>query len=220
MKAMILAAGRGERMRPLTDFTPKPLLQVGGQTLIERHLRALAQAGVHDVVINLSWLGSQLRERLGDGSRYGLTIQFSDEGDHVLETGGGIHNALPRLGSAPFWVVNGDILSDYRFDSAELADGDLGRLILVPNPPQHPNGDFALAGDRVLNSGNVMHTYSGIAVLRPELFVACEPGRFPLAPLLRKAAADGRLAGELCSGRWDDVGTPERLQQAQAAWSD
>ncbi|MGI9309037.1 MAG: N-acetylmuramate alpha-1-phosphate uridylyltransferase MurU [Gammaproteobacteria bacterium] len=211
MKAMILAAGRGERMRPLTDKTPKPLLQVGERSLIDYHLSALAVAGIQDIVINTAWLGAQIRDSLGDGSRFDVNIQYSDEGDTALETGGGICHALPLLGDAPFWLVNGDVWCNYTFDST-LAKGDLGHLVLVPNPAHNRTGDFALLNGRIGNTAAERHTYSGIAILRPELFDSYEDGIFPLAPLLRQAADAGRLSGELFGGEWSDVGTPERLE--------
>ena len=214
MKAMILAAGRGERMRPLTDATPKALLTAGKQRLIEYHLAVLARQGVDEVIINVAWLGDQIREYLADGQRYGLRIRYSREAEGALETGGGIFQALPLLGSEPFWIVNCDVRTDYDFHLLALADNDLAHLVLVPNPDHHPDGDFALESGRVTNSGQPMLTYSGIAVLRPELLRDQIGGRFPLAPLLRAAADSGRLAGELYSGTWLDVGTPERLELA------
>jgi MurNAc alpha-1-phosphate uridylyltransferase len=212
---MILAAGRGERMRPLTDHTPKPLLAVRGQPLIDYPLRALAAAGVTDVVINLSWLGDQIRAHVGDGARYGLAVAWSEEGYPPLETGGGIHRALPLLGAGPFWLVNADVYCDYGF-GARLAPGRLAHLVLVPNPAHHPQGDFVLDGQDVRADGGPRLTYAGIAILHPALFAGCAPGRFPLAPLLRAAAARGQVSGELCSGAWSDVGTPERLAALQA----
>jgi MurNAc alpha-1-phosphate uridylyltransferase len=215
MKAMILAAGRGERMRPLTDETPKALLRAGRKTLIEYHLESLQQAGITNVVINLAWLGDKLRTALGNGERYGVTIEYSHESPEALETGGGIFRALPLLGPEPFWVVNGDVHTDYAFGDGGLADADLGRLILVPNPDHNPSGDFALQNARIGNIAEDMYTYSGIAVLRPELFVGQEDGGFPLAPLLRSAADRDQLAGELHTGVWIDVGTPERLSKVK-----
>lgn len=210
-KAIVLAAGRGERMRPLTDSTPKPLLPVGGKPLIRWHLDALARAGVRDIVINLSWLGSQISAALGDGREIGLRIRYSEEGSPPLETGGGIFKALPFLGPEPFLVVNGDVWCDFDFTSLRLEPGADARIVLVPNPPQHPRGDFALDGDAVVENERDRATYSGIGVYRPEFFAGCEPGRFPLAPLLRRAIAAKRLKGELYGGRWHDIGTPERL---------
>jgi len=210
---MILAAGRGERMRPLTDAVPKPMLRIGGVPLIEHHLRALARAGVTDVVINLAWLGSQIQAFVGDGCRWGLRIVYSDEGATALETGGGIFRALPLLGDGPFWLVNGDIYCDYPFSPRGLEAGDLAHLVLVPNPPHHPGGDFGLRDGRVVDSDGLRLTYSGIAVLRPALFQDCAAERFPLAPVLRAAIRAGRVAGQCFDGEWSDVGTPERLQQ-------
>jgi MurNAc alpha-1-phosphate uridylyltransferase len=213
MKAMILSAGRGERMRPLTDTTPKAMLRAGGQALIEYHLKTLAVSGVSDVVINLAWLGEQLRNYLGNGERYGLNIEYSDEGQSALETGGGIFRALPLLGQEPFWVVNGDVYTDYSFADLTLAAADLGHLVLVANPEHNPVGDFGLAADRVMNTADVKYTYSGIALLRPELFSDQTDGCYPLAPLLRVAADQARLAGEFYPGLWVDAGTPARLAQ-------
>ncbi len=210
-RAIVLAAGRGERMRPLTDVTPKPLLQAGGRPLIEYHLLALADAGITEVVVNLSWLGAQLRDALGDGTRFGLAIRYSDEGPVALETGGGIFRALPWLGPEPFLVVNGDIYSDYALGGLRLAPGLLGQLVLVPNPEQHPRGDFHLAASGLIADGEPRHTYSGIAIFHPELFAGCTDGRFPLKPLLDRAIEAGRLGGELHDGLWTDVGTPARL---------
>jgi MurNAc alpha-1-phosphate uridylyltransferase len=211
MKAMILAAGRGERMRPLTDAVPKPLLPVRGRPLIEHHVVALARAGVTDLVINLGWLGAQVREHLGDGSRLGVRITWSDEGFPPLETGGGIHRALPLLGTGPFWLVNSDVFCDYRFGSHVLPAGVLAHLVLVPNPPHHPAGDFGLEGSFVTPGDAGRLTYSGIALMHPALFAGCEPGRFPLAPVLCAAIARRAVTGEVYTGEWSDVGTPERL---------
>jgi MurNAc alpha-1-phosphate uridylyltransferase len=219
MKAIVLAAGRGERLRPITDTIPKPLVLVGGKPLIVYHLEALARAGVRDVVINLSWLGDKLRAALGDGRLYGVSITYTDEGPVALETGGGIFNAIQLLGPGPFLVVNGDAFTNIDFailakkavaDSRKKA---LARIVLVPNPTQHLNGDFGLDGDRVVERETDRFTYSGVGVYRPELFAGCTPGRFPLAPLLKQAIAAGKLLGELHSGEWCDVGTPERLSQ-------
>jgi MurNAc alpha-1-phosphate uridylyltransferase len=210
MRAMILAAGRGERMRPLTDHTPKPLLRVGGRTLIEHQLQRLATAGYREVAVNLSWLGEQIRETLGDGSRFGLQIRYSEEPPGALETAGGIRHALPLLGAAPFLVVNGDIWCDHPltpFDPGEA----LAHLVLVDNPEQHPQGDFSLHGDRASDSGGQRLTFSGIGYYRPELFDGLGEGPQPLAPLLRKAMAQGLVSGEHYRGNWIDVGTPQRL---------
>ena len=217
MRAMILAAGRGERMRPLTGDRPKPLLEAGGQALVEYPLRALAAAGITTVVINLSWQGAKLRQRIGDGSRYGLRIAWLDEGPVALETGGGLLNALPLLGPEPFWVVNGDVWCDFPFPPRRLSPGSLGHLLLVPNPAHHPAGDFALCDGLVRRDGTPRHTYSGIALLSPALFAGSQPGRFPLAPLLYAAADSGLLAGELYDGAWSDIGTPARLEALREA---
>jgi N-acetyl-alpha-D-muramate 1-phosphate uridylyltransferase len=213
VKAMILAAGRGERMRPLTLTRPKPLLQIGGRALVEHHLAALAAAGFTSVVINLSWLGAQIRSHLGDGRAFGVAIEYSEEGPEPLETGGGILRALPMLGSGPFLVVNGDVLSDYPYAALRerLAARDLAHLVLVPNPDHHPAGDFVLENGRIVETTGERLTFSGVGVYRPELFAGREPGIFRLAPLLRAAARDGRASGELYDGAWFDIGTPERL---------
>jgi len=219
MRALILAAGRGERMRPLTNDLPKPLLPAGGQPLIDYHIRALARAGIRELVVNLSWHGEELKDYLGDGRRYDVTFAFSEEGPEPLETGGGIHHALPLLGAGAFWVVNGDIASDYEFAQRSLSTGTLAHLVLVPNPPQHPAGDFSLVGDRIAAgppSGPDTRTFAGISVIDPQLFAQATPGRFPLAPLLRAAAEKGAVTGEEYLGRWTDVGTPERLQALDA----
>ncbi len=212
MKALILAAGRGERLRPLTDHTPKPLLQAGGRALIEHTLLALARAGFRECVINLSHLGGQIEAHLGDGSRFGMNIVYSQEGEEALETGGGIHRALPMLGGKPFLVVNGDIATDYPFENLKNRPEGLAHLVLVANPRHHPQGDFALEGDRVSTTGESRYTFSGIGVYRPQLFEACKPGKFPLAPLLRAAMADGLVSGEIHRGFWMDIGTFSRLR--------
>lgn len=211
--AMILAAGRGERMRPLTDTMPKALVEVNGKSLLERHLESLVAAGVTTVVINLGWCGDQIVERVGSGRAYGLHVVYSPEYDNVLETGGGILRALPLFGAEPFWVVNADVCTDYRIGGIELpADVD-AHLVLVLTPAHKATGDFDLQGARVLNAAQPSLTFSGIGCYRPEFFMAEEPGRFPLAPLLRRAADNGRLAGSLYEGTWEDVGTPERLAE-------
>lgn len=211
MKAMILAAGRGERMRPLTDTTPKPLLRIGGQTLIERHVHALARAGITELVINHAYLGEQIVQALGDGDAYGVHICYSPETDGSLETGGGIMKALPLLGAEPFLAVNGDIWTDFAFDSLPPQIDSLAHLVMVDNPDNHPQGDFSLSQDRLSQQGPAMLTFSGIGVYRPELFTGCSPGVFPLGPLLRTAMDAGQVSGEHYQGSWFDVGTPERL---------
>ena len=209
--AMILAAGRGERMRPLTDRLPKPLLPVRGKPLIEYHLERLAQAGVERIVINLAWLGNMIREALGNGSRFGVRIDYSDEAPQALETGGGVFRALPLLGEGAFLVVNGDVFSDYPFSRAVLAPGRNAHLVLVPNPPQHPTGDFGLERGLALPDAPVRYTFAGIAAYRREFFAGCTGGAFPLKPLLVRAMSAGRCSAELYRGLWQDVGTAERL---------
>ncbi len=212
MKAMILAAGRGERMRPLTDHTPKPLLKAAGRSLIEYHIDHLVAAGITELVINHAHLGDQIEAALGDGSRYGATIRYSPEAT-ALETAGGIFNALPLLGDELFVVVNGDVWSDYPFARLPATIDGLAHLVLVDNPPQHPKGDFALSGGRLFAEGDGKLTFSGISILTPQFFADCAPGAFPLAPLLRQAMARGLVSGEHYHGRWFDIGTPQRLQQ-------
>ena len=216
MIAMVLAAGRGERLRPLTDATPKSLVEVRGEALIERHLRALRAAGVETVVINLGWLGDQVLERIGSGEQFGLNIIYSNEGDNILETGGGIHRALPMLGDAPFLVVNADIYTDMPYSGIALGAADLAHLVLVPTPPDKDGGDFALDGDRIRNAGDELLTFSGVSVYRPEFFAGCSAGRFSVVPMLRAAADDGRVSGSVYAGLWRDVGTPARLAELNA----
>lgn len=218
MIAMVLAAGRGERLRPITDAIPKALVEVRGKSLLEWHLEKLAAAGVETVVINLGWLGQQIVERIGSGESCGLNVVYSNEADNILETGGGIHRALPLLGSEPFLVVNADVYTDMPLppvsvSPVSLPDNDLAHLFLVPTPGHKAKGDFDLRGDRVVDGPNPELTFSGIAIYRPEFFADCEPGRFPLAPMLRDAADAGRLGGTLYQGLWEDVGTPERLEK-------
>lgn len=210
--AMILAAGRGERLRPMTDSIPKPLLRVRGQPLIERHVIALARAGMTRIVINLAWLGSQISGYLGDGSRYGVSIVYSEEQPHALEPAGGIFRALPHLAPGPFAVVNGDIYTDFPFASLEIAADRDAHLVLVPNPPQHPRGDFGMEDGLALAAAASQYTFSGIAVYRCELFAGCSDGAFPLKPLLLRAMQMQRCSAQLYGGAWEDVGTPERLR--------
>ncbi len=212
-RAMILAAGRGERMRPLTDTVPKPLLQAGGKPLIQYHVEALARAGFTHLVINHAHLGSQIEQALGDGGCWGLSISYSPEPAGALETGGGIFNALPLLGDGPFLVVNGDIWTDYDFSRASCGVGELAHLVLVPNPGHNSGGDFQLHDNMVSGGQGERLTFSGIGVYRPELFAQCRGGSFPLAPLLRTAMENGLVSGEEFSGGWVDVGTPQRLQE-------
>jgi MurNAc alpha-1-phosphate uridylyltransferase len=210
---MVLAAGRGERMRPLTDAEPKPLLRVAGKRLIEYHLERLASAGFREVVINTAWLGERIEAALGTGGRYGLAITYSHERPEALETGGGIFNALPLLGSAPFLLVNGDVWTDIDFGALrrDPPPASLAHLVLVRNPPQHARGDFLLENGRVSEGEGSRQTYSGVGIYRPEFFAGCQPGKFPLLPLLRRAIARGALSGEVHEGRWYDIGTAERL---------
>ena len=216
MRAMILAAGLGNRMRPLTLTTPKPLLAVGGKPLIVWHIEALKAAGVSQIVINTAWLGHKLHEALGDGSAYGVEIFWSDE-QEPLETAGGIQQALPLLGNEPFLLVNGDIW--LRYDFKRLINKDLGNqlahLVLVNNPPQHPHGDFAFSKDQtnsvVLPEGEEKYTFAGVSVLSPTLFADLPAGKAALAPLLRQAITQGLVSAEHHAGAWVDVGTPERL---------
>jgi MurNAc alpha-1-phosphate uridylyltransferase len=213
MKAMILAAGRGERMRPLTDHTPKPLLQAGGKPLIVWHIERLAQAGFRELVINHAHLGHQIEEALGNGERWGVRIAYSDEGE-ALETAGGIAQALPLLGDQPFLVVNGDVYTEYDFRQlrSQPMEGVAAHLVLVDNPPQHPDGDFHLADGKLVEHGGMRLTFSGIGVYRPEFFAPVVPGsKARLAPLLHAAIANGQITAEHSRGVWVDVGTPERL---------
>ncbi|MNO64928.1 D-glycero-alpha-D-manno-heptose 1-phosphate guanylyltransferase [compost metagenome] len=218
MKAMILAAGKGERLRPLTLHTPKPLVRAAGVPLIERQLLALRQAGFEQLVINHAWLGQQIEDYLGDGGRFGVSIRYSAEGE-PLETGGGIFRALPLLGASPFVIANGDIWTDFDYAPlhAALADGDLAHLVLVDNPDHNGRGDFCLRDGRVedYRDGEPSLTYSGIAVLHPALFDGCQDGAFKLAPLLRAAMAAGRVSGVHHRGQWVDVGTHERLAEVE-----
>jgi MurNAc alpha-1-phosphate uridylyltransferase len=216
LAAMILAAGRGERMRPLTDAVPKPMLAVHGQPLIERHVIGLTRAGIERIVINLSWLGAQIRGFLGDGGRYGTHIIYSDEAGRALETAGGIVRALPHLSPGPFAVVNGDIYTDFPFDTLRLdADRD-SHLVLVPTPG-YLQGDFGLARGEPRADAADRHTFSGIAVYRSEFFAGCVDGVFPLKPLLVRSMNAGRCSAELYTGVWEDVGTPQRLAALNAA---
>ncbi|HLY53703.1 MAG TPA: nucleotidyltransferase family protein [Steroidobacteraceae bacterium] len=216
MKAMLLAAGRGERLRPITDSLPKPLVPVAGRPLIAWHLTALSRAGIREIVINLSWLAERLRAALGDGSEWGVSITWSEEGPVPLETGGGIFRAVPLLGPGPFLVVNADIWTDIDFAALALEEGALAHLVLVPNPPHNARGDFGLDGDLVVSRDSDRFTYSGVGLLRPELFHGCSGERFPLLPVLNRAIAARGVRGELHRGAWSDVGTAERLAQLEA----
>lgn len=215
MKAMILAAGRGRRLAPLTDRLPKPLIEVGGTTLIERHLSRLAAAGIRDVVINVAHQGDLIEAHLGRGHALGVSIVYSREPDGPLETGGGIARALPLLGSAPFLVVNGDIWTDCRLPSV-LPPNAQAHLVLVPNPPHHPAGDFDIEDGRVTRAARTRYTYAGIGIYTPGPFAPPSEMRFPLAPLLFKLCDAGALSAEIHRGLWFDIGTLERLQMARA----
>ena len=218
MKAMLLSAGRGERMGPCTAEQPKPLLSLGPETLIERHLRRLAGAGFHEIVINLSYRGEQIRAAIGETTRWGQTVAYSEEGEPPLETAGGIVQALPLLGDGPFIVVSADVVTD--FDFAVLAGAGArprgGCLVLVPNPPHHPDGDFGLSPHGRLDMAPPRYTYSGIGVLGPALFRGLAPGIRPLRTVLRPAARRGALQGILHDGLWRDAGTPARLAGVRA----
>ena len=215
MKAFILAAGRGERMRPLTDHTPKPLLEVGGKPLIVWHLERLAAAGFRDIVINHAHLGCMIEKTLGDGSQWGLRIQYSPEPPGALETAGGIANALPLLGDQPFLVVNGDVYCDMDFGHFLGSTATATHLVMVANPPHHAGGDFSLDGNRLIHAnGEQTLTYAGIGVFSPSFFAEVKPGTvMKLRPLLDAAIAAGTLTGERFAGRWVDVGTPQRLAE-------
>jgi MurNAc alpha-1-phosphate uridylyltransferase len=214
--AMILAAGRGERMRPLTDALPKPLLEVRGKPLIDHHIERLAAAGIDRIVINLAWLGSMIRDHLGTGAGRGVHIVYSEETPRALETAGGIFRALPLLGSGAFLVVNGDIFTDYPFGGLALDAGRDAHLVLVENPPQHRLGDFGLEHGLAVADGALRHTFAGIAAYRAPFFAGCVDGVFPLKPLLLRSMAQKRCSAELYRGAWHDVGTVERLQALNA----
>lgn len=216
MKAMILAAGRGERMRPLTDTTPKPLLQAGGKPLIVHLIDRLRWGGFHDLVINHAYLAQQLVSVLGDGRGFGVSIQYSAEPEGALDTGGGILNAITLLGSAPFLVINGDVWTDYPFHRLKAEPLHLAHLVMVNNPAHHLDGDFAVVDGKIdLKAGNRL-TFSGIGVYRPELFAGRVEARFPLASLLREAAGQGKVTAEHYTGQWIDIGTPQRLRELDA----
>ncbi len=215
MKAMILAAGRGERLRPLTDTLPKPLIKVAGKSLIEYHLENLAKADFKEIVINTAWLAEKIHQQLGDGSRYGVNIQYSDE-DDALETAGGIINALPLLGDDAFVVVNGDIWCDFDFSTLPKLSTDIqAYLILVKNPKHNEKGDFALQNLLIKNAGKDMYTFSGIGLYKPAFFTGQESGTSPLAPLIRKKCERDLVSGQYYDGLWTDVGTIERLQELE-----
>ncbi len=213
-KAMILAAGRGERMRPLTDSIPKPLLEVAGRPLIQHHIEALVQAGIQELVINHAHLGHLVEDFLGDGQRFGCRITYSPEGHgRALETGGGIFKVLDWFEGLPFLVVNGDIWTDMAYEEMDISEEFDAHLVMVDNPSHNPEGDFMLTDNLISETGSAKLTFSGIGIYQPRLFKDCQPGKFPLAPLLKQAMSGGRVSGEKYSGRWIDVGTPERLKK-------
>lgn len=212
MRAMILAAGRGERLRPLTDITPKPLLDIDGRPLIEHHLERLAAAGFREIVINLAHLGDMIRDALGNGSTWGLNIHYSPEPQGALDTGGGIYQALPLLGESPFAVINGDVFSQYPLARLRAIKCDHAHLVLVPNPAHNPEGDFKLHGGYIAPKGEPCHTFSGISVYNPRFFESAPGGRFSIVPMLRSAAALQQVTGEIYRGEWHDIGTLERLE--------
>ncbi|WP_261843789.1 N-acetylmuramate alpha-1-phosphate uridylyltransferase MurU [Aliamphritea ceti] len=222
MRAMILAAGLGTRMRPLTLTTPKPLIKVAGKALVEYHIERLVKGGITELVINHAWLGEQLEATLGDGEPYGAEIVYSPESD-ALETGGGIFKALPLVSPAgeDFAVINGDVFCDYPTESLQVAQsallksGSLAHLVMVDNPEHNPGGDFALTGGRIVEAESDRLTFSGISVLSPQLFAQCQPGKFALAPLLREAMSQRLVSGEHYTGYWRDIGTIERLQAVE-----
>jgi MurNAc alpha-1-phosphate uridylyltransferase len=213
--AMILAAGRGERMRPLTDTTPKALLRVHGQPLIERHVKRLVEAGIGRIVINLAWLGGQIRDYLGDGARYGAVISYSEETPRALDSGGGVFRALPQLSPGPFAVVNGDIYTDFPFQTLTIAAKYNAHLVLVPNP-SYLRGDFGLEHGEARAVAAELFTFGSIAVYRSGFFAGCEDGVFPIKPLWHRSMAARRCSAQLYSGAWEDVGTPERLAALNA----
>jgi len=216
MKVMILAAGRGERMGSLTDSCPKPLLEVAGKPLIEHHILALKAQGFSEFVINVAYLGQQIIDTLGSGQQWGVDIVYSDEGNAALETGGGIYNALPLLGDGHFLVVNADVWMDYPFSTLRNQTVKQMHLVLVPNPPHHQRGDFVLSDDGyLLSDGAEKHTYSGVGVYHPNLFDESCTGKFPLAPIIRQAIQKKQATGELHDKTWIDVGTRERLTEAE-----
>ncbi len=212
---MILAAGRGERLRPMTDKIPKPLIRVAGKPLIEHHLDRLKAAGYEEIIVNLSHLGDLIRERLGDGRRLGVRIEYSREGEEPLETAGGIIHALPLLGEEPFLVINGDIWCDHPLAFAELTQGKQAHLVLVDNPPHNPAGDFFYENGKIFARGDPLLTFGGIGVYHPALFKDRPAGKSPLAPILRTAINNGRVSAEHFTGKWFDIGTAERLEQAE-----
>ena len=221
MKAILLSAGRGKRLRPLTDHTPKPLLAVAGKPLLQWHIEALEKSGFHDLVINLGYLGEQIRERFGDGRELGVLIRYSTEPPEALETGGGLLNALPLLGNAPFLAVNADIVTDYPFAKLANATPQYARWILVDNPAHNPSGDFRIDHGQLSpsGSGGAKHTFSGIAVYHPRLFANLTAGRFSITPTIQQLAQSGKIEAEHYSGLWLDAGSLASLENAQEIFS-
>ena len=211
MNAMILAAGRGERLKPITNKIPKCLVEVRGKSLLERHLKMLSRSGARRVVINLGWLGEKIVEVAGNGEKFNLEIVYSDESDKILETGGGIAKALPLLGEEPFWVINGDIFTDFELPINNLKAGNLSHLMLVPKPVYRSNGDFSLNKGRVIVSHNPKFTFGGIALYDPQVFSDKTVSRFSVVPIINALSRNKKLSGFLYEGIWEDVGTPERL---------
>lgn len=215
MKCMILAAGLGERLRPLTDETPKPLIKIAGKSLIKHHLEKLNSAGYKEVVINLSYLGDMIQQQLGDGSRFGVHIEYSNEGNEPLGTGGGIIHALPLLGNEPFLVINGDTWCDHSLSFPNLSPGKQAHLVLTDNPPHNPVGDFVYEYGNIFNTGKNFLTFSGIGIYDPKLFKNYAIERLVLTPILRTAIDNKLVSAEHYTGKWFDIGTLERLEQAE-----
>ncbi len=213
MQAMILAAGKGERMRPLSLHTPKPLLQAGGKPLLQYHIESLVAASVDHIVINTGRLGEMIQDWFGDGDSFGVHIQYSHEGEEPLGTGGGIRKALPLLGDVPFILVNGDIWTDFDYRALPVRPDGLAHLVMVDNPAHNPAGDFALKGGLLSKSGQTLHTYSGIGIYDPRMFLGTDTQLFSLVPLLKQAMLNEQVSGQYFNGQWFDIGTPERLAQ-------
>lgn len=218
MKAMILAAGRGQRMGDLTNFTPKPLTKISNMTLIEHNILRIKKCGIKDIIINVSWLGNKIIDFLGDGSSYGVNIIFSNEGKNMLGTGGGILNAIDLLGESPFWLVNADLYSNFCINpNKKLENDDLAHLVLVDNPKHHEQGDFFLKNSRTrTGKGKKPYTYSGMSLISPKIFQNCKEKIFPLEPILDEYANRDKISGEYFSGEWTDVGTKERLESIKS----
>lgn len=215
MRGMILAAGRGARMGMLTEDVPKPLLRVGGNHLIEYSIAALKKIGITDIVINIAYRGEQIKQTLGNGARYGVTLHYSEE-QEALETGGGIYQALPLLGTEPFIVLSGDVVTDYPLQNLPKEPKGLAHLVLIDNPIYHPQGDFCLAGEKIYRGSETALTFSNVGIYRPELFADCQPGKFRLGTLLQEKIAEEKVTGEYYRGLWYNVGAPEDFQQISA----